>query len=113
MSDIYQVPGQAPGLTGIYTETLARLYAKQGLYDQALAIYRHLSQTQPENQEWQRKIAALEQQHMTVGMRLEAAGETTIPVRRGAPLAAQRRSHQVMAHLERWLAHLRRQHRSR
>jgi hypothetical protein len=91
---------------------LARLYAQQGLYDQALVIYRHLSQTQPENQEWQRKIAALEQQRVTAGMTLAAAGETIAPVRSGAPLAAQRRSHQVMAHLERWLAQLRQQHRS-
>jgi hypothetical protein len=98
-------------VTGIYTATLARLYAKQGLYDQALAIYRHLSQTQPENQEWQRKIAALEQQRVTASMTLAAAGGTTAPVRKSAPLVAQHHSHQVIAHLARWLAQLRQQHR--
>jgi hypothetical protein len=99
-------------LTGIYTATLARLYLQQGLYDQALAIYRHLSHTQPENQEWQRKITALEQQRVTANMRREATAETTALVKRSSPLAAQRRSRQVMAHLERWLAQLRQQHRS-
>ena len=33
---------------GIYTETLARLYLKQGFVERALAIYRRLVQEQPE-----------------------------------------------------------------
>ena len=48
--------------TGIYTETLARLYLKQGFVEQALAIYRHLAQDQPENLQWQETVMALEQQ---------------------------------------------------
>jgi hypothetical protein len=109
MSDTHQFSEQAPGVTGIYTATLARLYAKQGLYDQALAIYRYLSHTQPENQEWQKKIAALEQQRVTAGMTLAPTGKTAAPVSKGSPLAARRRSHQVVAHLERWLVRLRQQ----
>ena len=109
MSDTHQFSGPASGVTGIYTATLARLYAQQGLYDQALAIYRHLSHTQPENQEWQRKIVALEQQRVTAGMTLEAAGKTTAPARPDSLLRTRWRSHQIMVHLERWLARLRQQ----
>ena len=61
MSEKHQEAGQPPGLPGIYTETLARLYATQGLYEQALTIYRQLFQRQPENQELLRTIATVEQ----------------------------------------------------
>jgi hypothetical protein len=36
-------------VAGIYTETLARLYLKQGFGERALAIYRRLAQEQPDN----------------------------------------------------------------
>jgi hypothetical protein len=98
--------GHQPGTVGIYTETLARLYAKQGLYDQALRIYRHLLQTQPDNLEWQRTIAAIERQRATDP---EPQGATE-----GAEAASGKQAgkspthpHQVAAQLERWLAHLR------
>jgi hypothetical protein len=102
-----QSAGPPPEAGGIYTETLARLYAKQGLYDQALRIYRHLLQTHPDNLDWQSIIAALEQQRATdtapqggTVRTLQAAGETH-------PGEGQMRSHQVVTQLERWLAQLR------
>jgi hypothetical protein len=101
--------GHPPGAVGIYTETLARLYAKQGLYDQALRIYRHLLQTQPDNLEWQRTITALEQQCAT-DTALHGATARTVQTTSGKrPGQEQTRLHQVVTQLERWLDRLRRQ----
>ena len=53
---------------GIYTETLARLYLKQGFVERALAIYRRLAQEQPDNARlherlhtWSRRLRAGEE----------------------------------------------------
>jgi hypothetical protein len=108
MAEQHQRTGQASTLPGIYTETLARLYAAQGLYDQALTIYRQLLQQQPENQALLTKIAALEQR-MTEATAPRYASGIAPPVRRERPRAAQAHAHQVVVHLERWLAQLRRQ----
>jgi hypothetical protein len=104
-----QSAGHPPAAGGIYTETLARLYAKQGLYDQALRIYRHLLQTQPDNLDWQRTIAALERQHATD---TAPHGDTVRALQTGRgkrPGKGQTRLHQVVTQLERWLEQLRRQ----
>jgi len=95
--------------TGIYTDTLARLYMQQGFFDQALEIYQHLAQTQPRNRQWRERIAALEQQR--------AAAATAARVREGtARLAEQQRGaphheleRRLLGHLERWLRTLRQQ----
>jgi hypothetical protein len=108
MPEKYQKAAQPPALPGIYTATLARLYATQGLYAQALTIYRQLLQRQPENQELLKAIATVEQR---------AAGATAPGTAGGEPLSASREhsrrrprpAHQVAAHLECWLAQLRRQ----
>ena len=109
MPEKYQEAGQPPGLPGIYTETLARLYATQGLYEQALMIYRQLLQRQPENQELLSIIATVEQclaEATTPG----TAGRKPPSASRELSRRARTRSHLVVAHLERWLAQLRRQY---
>ena len=41
---------------GIYTETLARLYLKQGFGERALAIYQRLAQEQPDNHQLHERL---------------------------------------------------------
>jgi hypothetical protein len=101
--------GQPSAAGGIYTETLARLYAKQGLYDQALRIYRYLLQTQPDNLDWQKTIAALERQHATDTAPQGATVRAVQTASGKHPGQGQRRPQQVVAQLERWLEQLRRQ----
>jgi tetratricopeptide (TPR) repeat protein len=104
--------GHQPGAVGIYTETLARLYAKQGLYDQALRIYRHLLQTQPDNLEWQRTIAAIERQRAT-DPGPQGAAERAVQTASGKHASKNpTRPHQVAAQLARWLEHLQRRRQS-
>jgi len=92
--------------TGIYTETLARLYLQQGFVEQALAIYRHLAQEQPENPQWQDTVMALEQQLLLSSVeQLTLSPGATV----SAPPVPQRPApccptHVVIARLERWLA---------
>jgi hypothetical protein len=95
------------GWPGIYTETLARLYATQGLYEQALTIYRQLLQRQPGNQAFLRQIAALEQRMAEAAAPRTASGRPR-PASRGCPLRGQASARQVIVHLERWLEQLRR-----
>ena len=42
------------------TETMARIYADQGHYDKAIGIYRRLAEQDPEREELQDRLAALE-----------------------------------------------------
>jgi hypothetical protein len=112
MSGTPRSAGHLPRAIGIYTETLARLYAKQGLYDQALRIYRHLLQTQPENLEWQQTIATLERQ---CAMDVALPGTPSRAVQIASEKRSgqdQRRLHRVLTQLERWLDQLRRQRQS-
>jgi hypothetical protein len=97
--------------TGIYTETLARLYLKQGFVERALAIYRRLAQEQPGNEPLHARLHRLEQELTWGGLGPDptvqhvgpdGVGETTGPGRR-------RHEHQVAAHLGRWLRYLQRQ----
>lgn len=97
-------------LSGIYTDTLARLYLQQGFFDHALAIYQHLAQAQPRNRQWRERIAALEQQRALAACTAadeggKAPGELALP-----PLApVQTPERRVLAYLEDWLRILRQQ----
>jgi hypothetical protein len=96
---------------GIYTETLARLYLKQGFGERALAIYRRLAQEQPGNHQLHERLRTLEQE-LTCGRGVpdpavqcatpDGAGERATPVTR-------RQEHQITAQLELWLRYLQRQ----
>jgi hypothetical protein len=100
---------------GIYTETLARLYLKQGFVERALAIYRRLAQEQPGNHQLHERLYSLEQE-----LALGALGQD-IGVQRAGPEAtgematrtARRQEHQVVVQLQRWLHYLQQQRQPR
>lgn len=92
--------------TGIYTDTLARLYLKQGFIEQALAIYRRLAHDQPEHLQWQDAVVALEQQLLLSSMEpptLNPGATFSVPAVSQKP-ALCCPTHVVIARLERWLA---------
>jgi hypothetical protein len=93
---------------GIYTETLARLYLKQGFGERALAIYRRLAQEQPGNHQLHERLHTIEQELAYGGGGSDpvvpcaapgGAGERATPVPR-------RQEHQIIAQLELWLRYL-------
>ena len=95
---------------GIYTETLARLYLKQGFVERALAIYRRLAQEQPDNYQLQERLRTIEQElacgrdgpdPATQRAAHGEAGERATPV-------IYRQEHQIAARLELWLRYLQR-----
>jgi hypothetical protein len=108
---------------GMYTETLARLYMRQGHVDKALRIYRHLAARQPSDLDLQDQIHALEHQLTTAAeMEIDTAVQALpIPVdwpseqevNPSVPLAVVHvsrdveQTRQVIARLERWLQVLR------
>ena len=95
---------------GIYTETLARLYLKQGFGARALAIYRHLAQEQPGNQQLHERLRTLEQELAGAGGEPEPAVPCAAPEGTGARATPvpQRQEHQITAQLELWLRYLQR-----
>lgn len=58
MADSETEPGREPEIA---TGTLAEIYAQQGLYDRALAIYRRIERRRPDDPEVSRRIEALEE----------------------------------------------------
>jgi hypothetical protein len=96
---------------GIYTETLARLYLKQGFAERALAIYRRLAQEQPGNRQLHARLCTLEQELV-----LGALGQDSL-VQRAAPEVAEeratrtarRQAYHVVVQLELWLHYLQQQ----
>ncbi|UCC82309.1 MAG: tetratricopeptide repeat protein [Gemmatimonadota bacterium] len=57
-----ELEGAGPAVEGMLTETMAELYADQGLYEDALGVYRELAMRQPADERLQARIAELEQQ---------------------------------------------------
>jgi hypothetical protein len=108
-------PQPRDAAAGIYTETLARLYLKQGFVERALAIYRRLAQEQPDNAQLHERLHTLEQELARGGPGPEpvvqrgvsdAADETTAPM-------IHRHEYHIAAQLGRWLHYLQRQRRQR
>lgn len=105
-----------PEMLGIYTETLARLYLKQGFPDRAVAIYRQLVQEQPENQALLARLQHLERQ-MALGILSQerATAPAALPTASHAPRprlhahTIRPAPEPVIAQLERWLQYLQRQ----
>ena len=107
---------QKPEPLGVYTETLARLYWRQGYLDEALRIYRHLAVEQPSETHLQTQIRALIEQIETpldgpangaVDDAVEPAAASQSCERAAVVEAAQ--TQQVVAQLELWLSCLQRQ----
>src|SRR5215470_5569974 len=95
---------------GIYTETLARLYLKQGFGERALAIYRRLAQEQPGNHQLHERLHTLEQELACAG----GAPAPAVPcaahdgaAERATPVT-HRQEQQVIEQLELWLRYLQR-----
>jgi len=96
---------------GIYTETLARLYLKQGFGERALAIYRRLAQEQPGNHQLHERLRTLEQELACGGGGSAPAGPSTVPEGAGerASQVTRRQGHQIAVQLDLWLRYLQRQ----
>jgi hypothetical protein len=98
-------------VAGIYTETLARLYLKQGFGERAVAIYRRLVQEQPGNHQLHERLCTLEQELAYTGSGLDPVGQCATPA--GADESAlpvtPRPEHRIAAQLELWLHYLQRQ----
>ena len=97
-------------VAGIYTETLARLYLKQGFAERALAIYRHLAQEQPGNQQLQERLRTIEQELASGRNEPDPTAQRAAPDGAGerATPVPGRQEHQITAQLELWLRCLQR-----
>ncbi len=94
--------------TGIYTETLARLYLKQGFVEHALVIYRRVAQEQPGNHALQARLQSVEQEIALGLLGQEAGGQASVSEMPLTPhIRPGHTTHQyVLTHLERWLQYL-------
>jgi hypothetical protein len=97
-------------VAGIYTETLARLYLKQGFGERALAIYRRLAQEQPGNHQLQERLRTIEQELACRRTEPNPAAQRAAPDGAGerATPVTRRQEHQIAAQLELWLRYLQR-----
>jgi hypothetical protein len=114
---VEQAPQSPPGLAtvGMYTETLARLYVRQGFIQEALHIYRRLAQERSQEGHLYEQIKALEQQlanEPPVPGSTSPAGASAA-VAGGTTGMAARHTQRVIAELQQWLRHLRRQRQER
>jgi len=96
---------------GIYTETLARLYLKQGFGERALAIYRRLAQEQPGNHQLHERLRDLEQELACGGGGSAPAVHYAVPDGAGerAAQVTRRQEHRIAVQLGLWLRYLQRQ----
>ena len=93
---------------GIYTETLARLYLKQGFIERALAIYHRLAQEQPDNAQLHEQLHTLEQELARGGPGLASVTPLVVSDIAAATTAPAMHRHEpyVAAQLGRWLHYL-------
>jgi hypothetical protein len=98
-------------VAGIYTETLARLYLKQGFGERALAIYRRLVQEQPGNHQLHERLHTLEQELAYGGSGLDPAVHCATPdgAHESVTPVRPRPEHRMAAQLALWLRYLQRQ----
>src|SRR5262244_1192373 len=90
---------------GIYTETLARLYLKQGFGGRALAIYRRLAQEQPGNHQLHERLRTLEQELACEWGGSDPAVQCAVPdgADERATQVTRRQEHQIAVQLGLWL----------
>jgi hypothetical protein len=108
-----KTPQSPQGLAsvGMYTETLARLYVRQGFIQEALHIYRWLVQERPQEGHLHEQIKALEQQ-LADGPPVPGHASPAVPsaaVAGGPSGLAVCHRQRVLGELQRWLRHVRRQ----
>jgi hypothetical protein len=100
---------------GMYTETLARLYFRQGYAGEALRIYRHLAAERPDDPHLQEQIRVLTEQVASLS---EPSTHRPVATDTGDPgttahaawPGGMSRLAPVITELERWLSHLQRRH---
>lgn len=103
--------GQESAPLGVYTETLARLYWRQGYLDEALRIYRHLADEHPDAPHFQDQIRVLNQQREIPPEVSPAEPAAALLSTRMTATEARQAQH-VIVQLERWLNRLQRQRRA-
>ncbi len=109
MSETTEPTPHDPVAGGLYTETLARIYWRQGFLSEALQIYRRLAEDHPDEPRLQEHIRTLAQE-----LGLTSPGPVASP-RTDVKVLAPRtlpdwREHAIHV-LERWLTCLQQQHR--
>jgi len=112
MAEVGSEAAQPPDVeAGIYTETLARLYLKQGFGERALAIYRYLVAAQPDNRQLRERLQTLQHELVLDGLTPErAAPEALAPAMFApSPRPSRHPEHTVRVQLEHWLHYLQRQ----
>jgi hypothetical protein len=109
MSETRQRAPQDAVAGGLYTETLARIYWRQGLLSEALQIYRRLAEDYPDEPRLQAQIRTLTQA-LTTAAPVQAASPQT-EVQALAPHTPPDWRAQALDTLERWLACLQQQQR--
>lgn len=97
---------------GIYTETLARLYLRQGFDEKALRIYRHLVHAHPEDLELRERFRLLEQQ-VERPVQEHVASPPVLTVTQAMTNGPSFCTQWVLRHLEYWLSHLQQQRTAR
>jgi hypothetical protein len=107
MPEAQRPVGQSYAVTGIYTDTLARLYVQQGFFDQALAIYYHLARAQPQNPQWRERITALEQQRAAAACAAGIERRKTMSAGRKGTALCRHLDRRLLVQLEQWLYVLR------
>ena len=97
---------------GMYTETLARLYFRQGYAVEALRIYRHLAAEHPDDPHLQDQIRVLTEQvtSMSESPPPRPSARSVRAVVKPQPPGAGAGLEPVIMELERWLSYLQRRH---
>lgn len=113
MTETHREPEAQDALpVGMYTETLARLYSRQGYAEEALRIYRHLSAEHPDDAHLQDQIRVLTEQVASMSepppLRSRGGGGRAVVSPESA--VGEAVLDPVIAELERWLAYLQRRH---
>ncbi len=109
MSETTEPTPQDPVAGGLYTETLARIYWRQGFLSEALRIYRRLAEDHPDEPRLQAHIRALTQELVTMSP-AQAASPHTDAQALAPHTRSDWRDHAIHV-LECWLACLQQQRR--
>lgn len=94
---------------GVYTETLARLYWRQGYIDEALRIYHYLAAEKPDDWHFQEQVRVLEE-HRQLAPNAPLSEPPPAPIAGRVPESATYvmvpDNQWLIDHLEHWLSQL-------
>lgn len=114
MSDMTDSAPQGLVAGGFYTETLARIYWRQGFLREALQMYRRLAAERPDELRLQNHIRTLSEELAVMSADQNASLHTTVSDRllAAAPAVPTDWRYDAIRRLERWLVYLQRQRHS-